>query len=153
MLRQHSEQSMPTTTLSCPHCSKSNRVPSDRLIDKPKCGSCKKPLFNGKPMQLTSANVAATLNHTDIPVLVDCWASWCGPCRGFAPIFEQAAKDFEPHLRFAKLDTEANQQLAARWNIRSIPTLILFKAGKEVDRVSGALPAPQLRKWLSQHGL
>lgn len=141
------------TSISCPHCFKSNRVPAERLGDGPKCGSCKKPLFSGKPMQLTAANAAAILNHTEIPMLVDCWASWCGPCRSFAPTFEQAAKDLEPKLRFAKLDTEANQQLAARWQIRSIPTLILFKGGKEVDRVSGALPGPQLRQWLAQQGI
>lgn len=144
---------MTTTTISCPNCQKSNRVPSERLGDGPKCGNCKKPLFSGKPMELTAANVASTLNHNDIPVLVDCWASWCGPCRSFAPTFEQAAKDLEPKVRFAKLDTEANQQLAARWQIRSIPTLILFKGGKEVDRVSGALPGQQLKQWLSQHGV
>lgn len=141
------------TTISCPHCLKSNRVPEERLGDGPRCGSCKKPLFDGKPMQLTAANAAAILNHTEIPVLVDCWASWCGPCRSFAPIFEQAARDLEPRLRFAKLDTEGNQQLAARWQIRSIPTLILFRGGKEVDRVSGALPGPQLLQWLAQQGI
>ena len=144
---------MSTTSISCPNCLKSNRVPSERLGDGPKCGNCKKPLFTGKPMALTAANAAALLNHTDIPVLVDCWASWCGPCRSFAPTFEQAAKDLEPKVRFAKVDTEANQQLAARWQIRSIPTLILFKGGKEADRVSGALPGAQLRQWLSQHGV
>jgi len=144
---------MTTTTLSCPNCQKSNRVPSDRLGDGPRCGNCKKPLFSGKPMTLTAANAVATLNHNDIPVLVDCWASWCGPCKSFAPTFEKAAKELEPKVRFAKLDTEANEQLAARWQIRSIPTLILFKGGKEADRVSGALPGPQLRQWLSQHGI
>ncbi len=144
---------MTTTSLSCPHCLKTNKVPSDRLGDGPKCGSCKKPLFSGKPMTLTAANAASLLNHTEIPVLVDCWAAWCGPCRSFAPTFEKAAKDMEPALRFAKLDTEANQQLAARWNIRSIPTLILFKQGKEAARVSGALPGPQLKQWLAQQGI
>ena len=144
---------MNTTSLSCPHCLKSNRVPSERLGDGPKCGNCKKSLFSGKPMTLTAANAASLLNHTDIPVVVDCWAAWCGPCRGFAPIFERVAKDLEPAARFAKLDTEANQQLATRWQIRSIPTLILFKDGKEVDRVSGALPDAKLRQWLGQQGI
>jgi len=144
---------MSTTSIACPACTKTNRVPSERIGDKPKCGHCKKPLFIAKPMRLTAANAAALLNNTEIPVLVDCWASWCGPCRSFAPVFEKAAQRFEPKVRFAKLDTEANQSLASRWGIRSIPTLILFRNGKEVDRVAGALPAPQLAQWLSQQGI
>lgn len=144
---------MSVTAISCPHCLKTNRVPGERLGDGPKCGNCKKPLFNGKPIQMTAANAASLLNHTDIPVLVDCWASWCGPCRSFAPVFEKAAAQYEPKLRFAKVDTEANQQLAARWNIRSIPTLILFKGGKEASRLSGALPEAQLQQWLQQQGV
>ena len=102
-------------------------------------------------MELTAANVAATLNHNQIPVLVDCWAPWCGPCRNFAPIFEQAAQDFEPSLRLAKLNTEEHNRVASRWNIRSIPTLLLFKGGKEIARVSGALSRQQLQQWVAQH--
>jgi len=102
-------------------------------------------------MELTPANVAVTLNHNQIPVLVDCWAPWCGPCRNFAPIFEQAAKQFEPNLRLAKLNTEEHQRVAGRWNIRSIPTLLLFEGGKEVDRVSGALSMQQLQAWLKSN--
>ncbi len=139
--------------LSCPHCSVTNRVPAERLGDGPKCGKCKQPIFSGKVQELSAANVASVLNRNDIPVLVDCWATWCGPCQQFAPIFEQAAKAFEPKIRLAKLNTEAEQGIAAQWQIRSIPTLILFRQGKEVARLSGAVPLPQLKQWLIQQGV
>ncbi len=141
---------MMTINLSCPSCLTTNRIPESRLSDSPVCGKCKRGLFQNKVMELTATNVAATLNHNQIPVLVDCWAPWCGPCRNFAPIFEQAAKDMEPHVRLAKLNTEEHNRVASRWNIRSIPTLILFKGGKEADRVSGALSRQQLLQWVSQ---
>lgn len=144
---------MSTTNISCPSCASTNRIPADRLSDGPKCGKCKKPLFIGKPIELSAANVATTLNHNEVPVLVDCWASWCGPCRNFAPIFEQAARELEPSLRLAKLNTEDEQSLAGRWQIRSIPTLILFKQGKEAARVSGAMSLSQLKQWLQQNGV
>lgn len=143
---------MTTTNISCPKCTSTNRIPTDRLSDGPKCGKCKAPLFQGKVLELTAANVATTLNHNEIPVLVDCWAPWCRPCRNFAPTFELAAKEFEPKLRLAKLNTEQEQSVAGRWNIRSIPTLILFKGGKETARVSGALSGSQLKQWLQQNG-
>lgn len=139
--------------INCPHCMTTNRVPEDRLSDKPNCGKCKKTLFAGKPLVLHPGNVAATLDRNDIPVLVDCWAPWCGPCKSFAPVFEQAAALLEPKIRLAKLDTEAVPSIAQRWAIRSIPTLILFKQGKEVKRVSGAMSLAQLQQWLGSAGI
>ncbi len=144
---------MTTTNVTCPKCNAKNRLPTDRLADGPKCGKCKTRIFSGRPVELTAANVAAVLNHNDIPILVDCWAPWCGPCKSFAPIFEKAAKELEPKLRLAKLNTEVNQQVAARWKIQSIPTLIVFKQGKEVARKAGAVPLPQLKQWLQQQGV
>jgi thioredoxin 2 len=102
---------------------------------------------------LHPGNVAATIDRNDIPVLVDCWAPWCGPCKSFAPVFEQAAALLEPKIRLAKLDTEAVPSIAQRWEIRSIPTLILFKQGKEVKRVSGAMSLAQLQQWLGSAGI
>ena len=105
-------------------------------------------MFIGQPLDLNSENLAPTLANNDIPVLVDCWAPWCGPCRSFAPMFASATQALEPDFRFAKLNTEANQAIAAQWGIRSIPTLILFRDGKEVQRVSGILPPDELMRWL-----
>lgn len=139
--------------LNCPHCFTTNRLPDERLSDHPNCGKCKKELFTGEPMELNPGNVAATLEKNDIPVVVDCWAPWCGPCQGFAPVFEQAASLVEPRARFAKLNTEAVPSIAQRWGIRSIPTLIIFKNGKEIQRMSGAMPLPQFRQWLQQAGV
>lgn len=141
---------MSATQISCPHCFATNRLPGERLTDKPNCGKCKQPLFTGKPLELTTGNVASTLEKNDIPVLVDCWASWCGPCQSFAPVFEQITAESEPYIRFAKLNTEDEQSIAQSWGIRSIPTLILFKGGKEIRRESGAMSIQQLKQWLVQ---
>jgi thioredoxin 2 len=141
------------TTLCCPHCNKPNRLPEEKLHLAPKCGACAKSLFIGKATELNAANLQSQLLRHDMPVLVDCWAPWCGPCKQFAPVFEQAAAKFEPKLRLAKLNTEAEQGIAQSWQIRSIPTLILFKQGKEAARINGALPLNQLQQWLNQQGV
>ena len=139
-----------TNQINCPGCQTTNRVPPSRMHQAPACGRCGARLFLGEPLVLTSENVQKTLAYNDIPVVVDCRADWCGPCRMFAPTFAEAARDLEPRFRFAKLDTEAEQPLAAQWQIRSIPTLIVFRGGLEVNRKSGALPAGHFRNWLEQ---
>ncbi|HEX6550400.1 MAG TPA: thioredoxin TrxC [Gammaproteobacteria bacterium] len=137
--------------ISCPACGAKNRVPDTRLDQQPKCGRCGKPLFLAHPVELTDANFENVVNGTDLPVIVDCWATWCGPCRMFAPVFEEAARKLEPRFRLAKLDTDANPHTAARLGIRSIPTLIAFRNGKENARSSGAMSLQQFLQWAQQH--
>ena len=112
------------------------------------CGKCKQPLFNGHPAVLTDGNFSQQLNRSDIPVVVDFWAPWCGPCKMMAPAYEQAAGQLEPRVRLAKLNTEEAQQTAGRFAIRSIPTIVLFDHGREISRQSGALSLPQLVQWI-----
>jgi thioredoxin 2 len=135
----------------CARCGAVTRVPGERLEQAPSCGRCKSALLDGTPVELTSDSFARFVERNDLPVVVDFWADWCAPCKMMAPVFAQAARKQRTRLRMAKLDTDAQADIAQRYAIRSIPTLVLFKGGREVDRVSGALDATRLRAWLSRH--
>lgn len=131
----------------CPHCDAVNRVPSARLGQSPVCGKCQQPLFTGQPLELSSARFSKHIERSDLPVLVDFWAPWCGPCMSMAPFYQQAAQRLEPAFRVVKVNTEEAQDLAARFAIRSIPTLALFKRGREVARQPGAMDANNIVAW------
>lgn len=132
----------------CPHCQAVNRLPAARLAQNPQCGQCHKPLFEAHPVALTQATFARHIERNDLPVLVDFWAPWCGPCKMMAPQFQEAAKLLEPRVRLAKVDTEAEQALGAQYGIRSIPTLALFRGGREVARQAGAMGARDIVAWV-----
>lgn len=131
----------------CPTCSTANRVPRAKLASGGKCGRCRDPLFQQKPVILTSANFDRHARASDLPLLIDFWAEWCGPCRQMAATFAAAAAHLEPHIRLGKLDTEAEPNIAARYGIRSIPSLVLVRKGAEVARTAGAVPLASLVQW------
>jgi thioredoxin 2 len=143
---------MDTKHIVCPHCDAVNRIPTARLGDNPKCGKCKQALFAGQPANLTSANFSKHITNSDVPVVVDFWAPWCGPCQTMAPAFAQAAQQLEPNYRLAKVDTEAEQALGAQYGIRSIPTIAVFKNGKEIARQAGAMGVEDIKRWVQMQG-
>lgn len=136
--------------IACPHCLTLNRVPRARLGDQPACGHCHRPLFTGQPLELDEAGFRRHVLESELPVLVDFWAPWCGPCRMMAPAFAAAAPLLEPRLRLAKLDTDAHPELAGRFAIRAVPTLILFAQGREIARTSGAQSTASIVRWCEQ---
>lgn len=140
----------PPTPVGCPHCGATNRVPSARLADDPVCGRCGAALLDGHPLALTDANFDAVIAATGLPVVVDFWAPWCGPCRTMAPQFEQAAGQLKGRAVFVKVNSDENPRTAARFAVRSIPTLVKLSGGREVDRLSGALPAAQVAAWAAR---
>ncbi|MGH8682165.1 MAG: thioredoxin TrxC [Burkholderiales bacterium] len=137
-----------TVHVVCPHCGTTNRVPRARLGDGPTCGKCRQVLFDGHPVALDGVGFERQVTSSDLPLVVDFWAPWCGPCHAMAPHFERAARELEPEVRLAKLNTEEERSVAARYNIRSIPTVILFKHGREVARQSGAMDSGNLVRWV-----
>ena len=135
----------------CPNCGGLNNVPEAKLADNPKCGKCKNLIYTAQPINMTGVQLTRAIEKTDELLVVDFWATWCGSCQQFAPTFKQVASQIEPNARFIKIETEAEQAISAKYNIRSIPTLAIFKNGKEIDRVSGALSATEFSNWVNQH--
>ncbi|MCH1930819.1 thioredoxin TrxC [Shewanella sp. A25] len=137
--------------IACPHCHTLNRVPDERLTEQPSCGKCKLSVMSPEPVELTSANFINHAHKSELPLVVDFWASWCGPCKSFAPIFNESAKSWAGKYRFGKINTEEQQALAAQFGIRSIPTLMIFKQGKVIAQQAGAFPKSALDQWLQSY--
>jgi len=143
---------MSTVNVVCPHCGKINRIPKKDHYNKANCGHCKGSLLDTKPIEATAGSLAQYIGGSDLPVVVDFWAPWCGPCKMMAPAFAQAAASLPLKAQFVKVNTENEQTLGAQYGIQSIPTMILFKNGVEVDRVSGAMSADQIIQWVTSRG-
>ena len=138
--------------IACSHCGAANRVPDARLADDPVCGRCARDLLDGAPVTLTDASFERYVARTELPVVVDVWATWCGPCKLMAPQFDLAARELKGRAVLAKLDSDANPQTATRFAIRSIPTLLMLRGGNEIKRLSGAMQAPQIVAWVNAAG-
>lgn len=139
-----------TLHVVCPHCDAVNRVPKARLAEAPRCGQCHAALFTGEPVALDAARFQRHLSRSDLPIVADFWAAWCGPCRVMAPVFERAARELEPRARFVKVDVDANPQLAAQFGVQSIPALFAFRGGEVAARHAGLADLALLRGWVDR---